>query len=225
MNRPFEQEISNPTPRHSDGRRFEKMKSMNRRIAATCAWINGAAVLGFALCMLTNWNFGSYLCSMFIAFSFLPMTAGFAWQAGEEAKLAGLCALGFAAAYAAVICLVYFAQLTTVRAGNLSAQATQLLDFQRMDLMFNYDLLGYGLMALSTFFAGLAVRPRKREESWLRGLLLGHGAFFLPCLAVPMLGLFADASGSAAGVILLEFWCVYFLIVDILSVRCFFREE
>lgn len=198
---------------------------MNRRIEIACAWINAAAVLGFALSMPPAWNFGSYLFSMCIALSFLPMIAGIARRGGEAGRTAELSALGFAAAYVAVICLVYFAQLTTVRAGNLGPQAERLLDFQRMDLMFNYDLLGYALMALSTFFAGLILRPRNREERWLRGLLLGHGAFFLPCLIVPMLGLFSDASGSATGVLLLEFWCAYFLALDLLAVRCFSRGE
>ncbi len=199
---------------------------MNRRIATSCAWVNALAVAGFAISMLLDCNFGSYLCSMFIAFSFLPMMCGIAHCAGEDGKVAGMCAVGFAAAYVAVICLVYFAQLTTVRFGGLSDQAARLLDFKRMGLLFNYDLLGYALMALATFFAGLAVRPKTRGDGWLRALLLVHGIFFVSCLVVPMLNLFsADMpGGDHTGVVLLEFWCAYFLPVGILSARHFSRE-
>ena len=51
----------------------------------------------------------------------------------------------------AIILLVYFALLTVVRNGNMTAQATDPLDFQKMGLMFDYNLLGYGMMILFTF--------------------------------------------------------------------------
>ena len=128
---------------------------MNRRIARTASLVNLTAVVCFALSMLLGFDFGSYFSSMFIAFSFVPMACAFAHFSGEKAKLAGLTAVGFSAVYAAVVLLIYFAQLTTVRMDALTEQAAVLLDFQRFGLLFNYDLLGYGLMALSTFFAGL----------------------------------------------------------------------
>ena len=44
---------------------------MNRKIGAISSIINLLAVLGFAVSMLFDFKFGSYLCSMFIAFSFV----------------------------------------------------------------------------------------------------------------------------------------------------------
>lgn len=46
---------------------------MNRKIGAVSSIVNLLAVLGFAASMPFSFNFGSYLCSMFIAFSFIPM--------------------------------------------------------------------------------------------------------------------------------------------------------
>lgn len=57
--------------------------------------------------------------------------------------------------YAVMILLVYFAQTTAVRLGLLDEQAMKILDYSRGGLFFSYDLLGYGMMALSTFLWGL----------------------------------------------------------------------
>ena len=125
--------------------------------------------------------------------------------------------------YAAVILLVYFAQVTTVSLQTLTEQASVLLDYSRSGLFFYYDLLGYGVMALSTFFAGLTVW----DKPWLRRLLMLHGLFFLPCFLLPMLGAFpvTDGRTSMAGVIALECWCAFFVPVDVLAAGYLGREE
>ena len=83
-------------------------------------------------------------------------------------------------------------------------------------------LAGYALMALSTLFAGMAVT---RDARALRVLLMAHGAFFVPCVAMPILGVFsAQAAGSdRSGVVALLFWCAYFIPVGVLSGRYFSR--
>lgn len=194
---------------------------MNRKIGMYSAAVNAASVLAFAVFMLIGFIYGCYFASMFIAFSFVPMMCAYAGTAAEERKTAGYTAAVFAAAYAAVILLVYFTQLTTVRFGGLTEQARKLLDFQRMGMFFSYDLLGYALMALSTFFAGLTLEARMVPDKWLKALLLIHGAFFISCLAAPMLGIFTADGPAWVGVFLLEFWCIYFLHVDVLTFRRF----
>jgi hypothetical protein len=182
-------------------------------------------VLGFAVSMLFSFNFGSYLCSMFIAFSFVLMMCCFLHFAVLECKAAGYAAVAFASVYAAIILLVYFTQLTTVRLGFLTEQARVLLDFQQMNLFFSFDLLGYALMALATFFAGLTICPTKRADKWLRMFLLIHGVFFISCLLLPMLGIFQADSPAWIGVAVLEFWCAYFCPVAILSFLYFQSTE
>lgn len=94
--------------------------------------------------------------------------------------------------------------------------------------MFNYDLLGYGMMALSTFFLGLSVRGDSREDRWMRALLVIHGLFFFSCFIMPMTGTFAglsDGRASSGGAAALVAWCAYFLPVGVLAYRHFGREN
>ena len=134
-------------------------------------------------------------------------------------KALGKIALAFAVIYATLILIVYYTQCTTVANEKLSEGAAKVLDYSRMGLMFNLDLLGYGIMALSTFFIGLTVDSK--TDKALKMLLLIHGVFFISCFTMPMLGIFANAGGSESnsvgGYIALEIWCAYFLPISILS--------
>lgn len=196
---------------------------MNRKLGMTVSLINAAAVTGFGVSMLIGADLGSYFFSLFIAFSFVPMMCVYSYFSDERVKSAGNTAVGFAVMYAAIISLVYFAQLTTVRAGGLTPQALNILDFQRFGLFFNFDMLGYAMMSLSTFFAGLTVEPKSKNDKLLKRLLLIHGVFFISCIILPMLGLFTAGSDEAdfTGVAILTFWCLYFLPIDILSFHRF----
>lgn len=190
---------------------------MNKKIGMYGSIANFFAVICFALSMLFGFNYGSYFSSMFIAFSFVPMMCGYAYFAEKEVKSAGYAAVAFAGIYTAIILLVYFAQLTTVRLNDLTQQAAILLDFQQCGLLFNYDLLGYAVMSLAAFFAGLTVTSRTKADRWLKYLLMVHGVFFISCLIAPLLGLFKADSPTWIGVAVLEFWCLYFCPVSILS--------
>lgn len=190
---------------------------MNKKIGLYASAVNLVAVICFALCMLFGFDYGSYFSSMFIAFGFVPMMCSYAYFAEKEVKLAGYVSTAFSAIYTAIILSVYFAQLTTVRQNDLTPQAAILLDFQQYGLLFNYDLLGYAVMSLSTFFAGLTVKPQRKTDKWLKNLLMAHGVFFVSCLTVPMLGIFKADSPRWIGVAVLEFWCFYFCLISILS--------
>ena len=79
--------------------------------------------------------------------------------------------------YAVMILLVYFAQTTAVRLDSLDEQAMKILDYSRGGLYFSYDLLGYGMMALSTFFVGLTIDAKNKADQWLKCLMIIHGIF------------------------------------------------
>ena len=116
--------------------------------------------------------------------------------------------------------IVYFTQCTSVLNDNLSKEALKVLDYSNMGLMFNLDLLGYAIMALSTFFIGFTINVKNKKDKALKYLLLIHGIFFISCLIMPMTGIFAKSDGSSSsigGVIALEIWCAYFLPIGILS--------
>ena len=147
------------------------------------------------------------------------MICGFAGVGEENTKAAGFSAMIFTAIYTTLVLLVYFAQLTAVSNDNLTAGALTVLDYETYGLFFAYDLLGYGLMALSTFFIGFTVKCHSKTDRALKYLLLIHGIFFFGCLIMPMLGIFHEgmSGGDIIGIAVLEFWCAYFIPITILS--------
>ena len=198
---------------------------MNERIGKISSIVNSCAVVGFALSMVFDFSFGAYFSSMFIAFSFVPMISAFVVYGKKETKVAGNTAMLFASMYATFILIIYFVQLTTVRVENLSVEAILLLDYAAFGMFFNLNLLGYGLMSLSTFFIGITIDVKTKAEKWLKYLLMIHGIFAISGLIMPMLDIFQTMEGvDWVGTGILLFWCVYFTPIGILSYEYFKRE-
>ncbi len=202
--------------------------NLNRTIPRIGAAIVTVVVFLFAVFLITDFSFGSYIVCMFLPIGYIMMAAGFYHESAPDRKTAAMTGMVFSAIYAVLIFLVYFAQTTSVQLGGLSEEALRILDFSRGGLIFNYDLLGYGMMALSTFFIGLSFRPDGNADKWLKYLLMIHGIFFVGCFIMPMTGLFssmADGKTNNGGVIALVCWCVYFLPVGTLAFRHFWKAE
>ena len=204
----------------------------NHQVGRLGAYTAGIATLSFALSMLIPdkavsgpLSFGT---SLLIAIGYLCMTCGLAATCGQDRKGCAYTSVAFAAAYAALISLVYYTQLTTVLHKAAPEELLDALTYRPGSWIFNLDMLGYAMLSLSTVFAGLAVTAKTKGEKWLRSLLLIHGVFAVACLLFPVLGVFSQASGAASsdvfGVIVLEFWCVYFLPVTVLYARYMKRQ-
>ena len=155
------------------------------------------------------------------------MSAGFQHESDADRRVSANIGMIIAAVYAVFVLLVYFSQLTYVRLENLTEQAESILLFLPGSLMFCYDLLGYGMMSLSTFFIGMSMKPQKKPDKWLRYLMMIHGVFFLGCFIMPMTGVFSTASDSdgIGGNIALLFWCAYFIPIGVLSYKHFEKEK
>lgn len=201
---------------------------MNKKLAQIGSLIVTITVFIFAVCMIVACDFGSFLICMFLAFGFIMMTAGFVQESDSNSKTASIIAMAFACIYAVFVLLVYFAQTTVVNLGLLTDREAVFLDFNRSGLIFYYDLLGYGLMALSTFFTGLTIKAEDKADKWLKILLLVHGVFFLTCFFMPILGIFKPVEAGEmgnGGVIALIIWCIYFLPIGLLSFRHFSKSK
>jgi len=178
--------------------------------------------------MIVNFSFGSYIVCMFLPIGYIMMITGFHYESVERFQVSANLGMVFSVIYAVLIFLVYFAQVTTVRLEEMSEEAVKILDYQRGGLLFNYDLLGYGMMALSTFFTGLSIKSDSKTDKWMKYLMMMHGIFFIGCFIMPMTGVFTNmASGenSNGGTIALLFWCAYFLPIGVLSFRHFGKEK
>lgn len=202
---------------------------MNKTISKIGALLVTISVALFALFMPFSSDWSYFVC-MILAFSYLIMSAGLYNESDKEHKVAATAGMLFAAVYAVLILLVYYAQITTVRLSELNKQATLLLDYSYGGLLFNYDLLGYGMMALSTFFFGLAFKTETKVDKWLKWLMIIHGVFFLSCFIMPMTGVFNSMAegnpkgGLDGGVLALEVWCAYFIPIGVLSYIHFNRQ-
>ncbi len=195
------------------------------------AVITGLAVLSFAISMIfglfVNAIFASCLSSIFIAIGFIPfMVSVFSKNKNADKKAVGLTGIVFAAVYAVLIFLVYYAECTTVRMNtSLSAETLSIISYGHLgSLFFNYDLLGYAFMGLSTFLIAFTVEPNSKGDRVFRGLLWGHGIFFLSCMFIPMFPVFTVGTSSIVGTILLEIWSAYFIPICILGYR-YFRKN
>lgn len=198
---------------------------MNRQLSRIGAAVVAATVFLFALCLVVDFLFGAYLVCMFLPIGFIMMTAGFQHESREDRRVAANIGLALAAVYAVLILLVYYAQTTSVRLEELSDQAARVLDYRHGGLLFNYDLLGYGIMALSTFFTGLSMDANTRADKWLKALMMIHGVFFVSCFFMPLTGMFVGMSGGGGngGTWALLVWCAYFFPIGVLAYRHFRR--
>ena len=201
---------------------------LNKIVSKVGSSIVTVTVFLFALFLMINFPTGYFFVCLILPIGFIMMTAGIQNECEGDRKVAANIGLILAAVYATFIMLVYFAQLTTVKNELLNEQAANLLVFGKFGLIFNYDLLGYGVMALSTFFTGLSMKPKNKTDKWPRALMLIHGVFYFSCTFMPMTGMFAKMSSGGDGIggrLALVVWCVYFLPIGILSFIHFTKGE
>ena len=200
---------------------------LNQTLSKVGSAIVTVTVFLFAFFLIIDFSMGSYFVCLILPIGFIMMTAGLHNECEADRKVAANVGLILAAVYGTFIMLVYFAQLTTVNNEQLNEQAANLLVFNKHGLIFNYDLLGYGVMALSTFFTGLSMKPKNRTDKWLRALLMIHGVFYFSCTFMPITGMFVRMTSGSNGIggrLALVVWCVYFLPVGILSFLHFRNE-
>jgi len=157
--------------------------NLNKMMSKAGSVIVTVTVFLFALFLIVDFSMCSYFVCLILPIGFIMMTAGLHNECEGDRKVAANIGLILAAVYGTFIMLVYFSQLTTVKNEQLNEQAANLLEFGRFGLIFNYDLLGYGVMALSTFFTGLSMKSKNKTDKWLRALLMIHGVFYYPLIS------------------------------------------
>ena len=193
---------------------------LNKTIAKVGSEIVTVTVFLFALFLIINYSMGSFFVCLILPLGFIMMTVGLHNECENDRKVAANIGLTLAAVYCTFIMLVYFTQLTTVKNEYLNEQAANLLTMGKCGLIFNFDLLGYGIMALSTFFTGLSMKAENKTDKWLKAFMMIHGVFYFSCTFMPITGVFSKMSSGGDGLggrLALVAWCVYFLPVGILS--------
>ena len=149
---------------------------MNKKLGMIGSIINAITVLLFAIFMGVDFNFGSYFVCILLSLSFVMMIAAFENECSEDKKVAGKIALVLSGVYSTLIMIVYFTQCTSVIHDNLNLQAAKILNYSYLGLMFNLDLLGYAIMALSTFFIGFTINDKNKKD---KAIIIAHTRVFL----------------------------------------------
>lgn len=195
---------------------------MNRKIGMVSSCLTLISVILFALFMLLDMSSSAYAICIILSCSYIVMVSAYAAYTRKGAESAKYAGIAFSIIYAVFVMIVYYAQITTVRQTNLTEQAAYLLDYKKFGLLFSYDLFGYGMLAISTFFIGLTISPTNKKVKALRYLLLFHGIFCIVCI-IPVLNLFSPgmAGGDIIGIAVLEVWCLYFAPICYLSYQYF----
>ncbi len=151
------------------------------------------------------------------------MTALYSVNEDKEKTACGMAGIAFAVVYAVLIFIVYYAECTTIRMNSgLSEETLSIISYGHLgSLFFNYDLLGYAFMALSTFLLGTMMKVDNKRDKCLKTMLIVHGVFFVSCLFIPMLPVFTAGTSNLVGTVLLEVWCAYFFPICILGYKYF----
>lgn len=217
----------------------------NEKFGFWSAWVAAGATIIFAAAMLVpDKNISdiiSFVSSMFISYGYLGLACAFTATARPDRKASAYAGLLFAGLYAVFINMVYFTQISSVIHNIIPDEAVQMMTYTPVSWMFNMDLFGYGMLGFSTFFIGLSFESENRNGKWMKGLLMIHGVFALTCIIMPALNLFPSHETAAAadsvlestdgldpdilGVLVLEFWCVYFVPVMLLAANHFRRKS
>ena len=125
--------------------------------------------------------------SLFLGSAFLVLVVSIHQLATPDRKIWSHLAVVFATAYAVLISMVYFVQLTLVapRVGRGEIEGIEVFLFTPFDsFLYAVDILGYSFMSLATLFAAM-VFTGKGLERVVRWFLTANG-LLLPFLALQM---------------------------------------
>lgn len=197
---------------------------MNRKIGFISSIIMSSAIAIFLICLIIalfiqnvvteNLSYG--VCAI-LSWAWVATSCVYSCFAKKERLAAAKIGVAIGVIYSTIISIVYFTQITTVLYKSVDEKILQAFSFTSSgSWLFNLDLLGYGLLAISTFFVGLTLQIQNKIDKALKILLMLHGTFFV-CMFVPVLPLPATNQGNG-GTIALICWCLFFLPICILSI-------
>lgn len=200
---------------------------MNRKIGFISSIVISCTVSIFLICLIIalfaqndfteNLSYG--VCAI-LSWGWVATACVYSCYAEKEYSAAAKIGVAIGVIYATLISLVYFTQITTVLYKSVDETILQAFSFSSAgSWLFNIDLLGYGLLAISTFFIGLTIKVETKCDKVLKILLLLHGIFFV-CMFVPILPLPTTNQGNG-GSIALICWCLFFLPICIFSTMHF----
>ena len=199
---------------------------MNRKLGYYSSIIAGGCTTLFLIGLIMDIDFINFFVCLLLSWAYVLLTCAFAQYAEEDKKAIALGGVAIAVIYSVFTNFVYFSQLTTVAHKTASPELLDAITFTPGSWIFGFDIMGYGLMALSTFLIGLTIHAVNGRERVTKYMFIIHGAFFPPCVLTPILNVYKQGGESdQAGVIALVIWCIYFAPLMMLSALYFMKSK
>jgi hypothetical protein len=154
--------------------------------------------------------------SLFLAWSFIVMMISIHYYASEDRKIYSHIGLTFGVLYAALVSIVYFAELSVAVPMVFRGETYPAwLSFNSPSMLVSIDGLGYVFMALATLFASQVFAGQK-QQSLIRWAFFANGllsivifaAVFIP--SVTMIG---------------ALWIITMPLSAIATIRLFYKQK
>jgi hypothetical protein len=162
----------------------------------------------------------SFFVCIFLSWGYIICTIGNGLLCPRNRIVAAKAASFFAVIYSVFICITYFTQLSVVRYKVLSEDIVNAFDMGYPgSWLFVIDIVGYGIMALSTLFMGLSIEVGNKIDKILKVFSLIHGCFVI-VIFMPLTSLFLGAPGHSTintGALGLAVWCIIFFPIPLFS--------
>ncbi|OBR67955.1 hypothetical protein A7K91_18660 [Paenibacillus oryzae] len=197
----------------------------NRSLGLYAPAIAAVCTIIFFIGLLLNHDTLNFASCLVLGWAYVLTACAYAALADPDKKAIGFGGVAIAIVYCVFTNLVYYTQLTTVKFESADPVIVKALAFKSGYWLFGFDLMGYGLMALSTALLGFSFKAASKRDRALKGMLLAHGLFFPVCIIGPMLNLFQAGGDDAAGIMALQGWCLFFTPLMLLSANRFYRMK
>lgn len=198
---------------------------MNKQVGLYSSLTAAGCILLFFIGLITGQDKLSYASCLVLSWAYVLTVCSFVVYTGKDRQAAVFGSVSIAIIYSVFTNLTYYSQLTTVWHETADPAVISALTMSLGSWLFGFDIMGYGLMGLSTLLLGLSLKPVCRRDRIMKGMLIGHGIFFPICVIMPILNVFKAGGDETAGILALALWCVYFAPVMILAALHFWSKK
>ena len=168
---------------------------------------------------ITIGNTGMFFSGIVIALSFIFMVYSYLVFSNDENKPYIIFSLILSIVYFIYILFGYSIQFSGLFFLGNTEKKFMLSNYYNFESFLNFNIFGYLLLSLSSFFIGLSIETNSKKDNILKLMMLNHtifGIFFILSLFKMIFNYVSDYYFLTGLVIKIK-WCIYFSLICILS--------
>jgi flagellar biosynthesis/type III secretory pathway M-ring protein FliF/YscJ len=200
-------------------------KYMNKKVGMYASLITFLGALCFSIFSLLSslldhntFRIGNHLSCILIALGFIGMICSYVTFIKYKNKTLDFISLAFSIIYAIIIITLSFIWVMPKQYSNLSSKTSSIL--------YNFELLGYAFMTISSFFMGIKLEIKNKKELVLKKLLCFQILFSIIWLISKDLLLYLFNFRNISLILLMiEIWCIYIILICIFSYLYFKNQD